>query len=280
MIKPQDTFEPFQNQGCKAGMHGKVEQRCSGVASTIWPTSAASSPNLSALCCYLVKDTGGRHCPDCLAETILGPKEQHTWQELGRSEKRRRQWLLGRLAAKKAVSQFLKDRLGLELPLSHVDILKTDQGRPIVGKLIRDKLIAPLSISIAHSGPYAVGLAGIGTGLGIDIEPLDSIYEGFEKIVLTLDEGAIIHGLPDFGRNEWLMRLWCAKEAVVKAIGIGMVGGPHNIVTLKMEPSSGKVRVVLKGALGERVTAHSVTQTAYTGFQDGLVFAVCRMNTP
>ena len=48
---------------------------------------------------------------------------------------------------------------------------------------------------------------------------------------------------------EWRARLWCAKEAIAKALGVGLLGGPRAAMVCDVSPESGEVGVRATGLL-------------------------------
>ena len=79
---------------------------------------------------------------------------------------------------------------------------------------------------------------------------------------------------PAAGGTEWLIRLWCAKEAVAKALGRGMAGGPWNVVIWSVDLQSGLVGIRLAGALAAAMPHHRDTLLlAYTGRTGELAYA-------
>ncbi|RMF84499.1 MAG: 4'-phosphopantetheinyl transferase superfamily protein [Nitrospinota bacterium] len=75
-------------------------------------------------------------------------------------------------------------------------------------------------------------------------------------------------------KEEWLLRLWCAKEAVAKAIGQGIVGSPLNLVGQEWELESGKIVVELGGEMARQLPAYAPRRfTVHTGREGDLVFA-------
>jgi phosphopantetheine--protein transferase-like protein len=61
--------------------------------------------------------------------------------------------------------------------------------------------------------------------IGIDIEAVESRSERFDDMVLTAAEQRLV---PSHGRDQWLTRLWTAKEAAAKATGLGLRGRPKD----------------------------------------------------
>ncbi|MFO1398994.1 MAG: beta-ketoacyl synthase N-terminal-like domain-containing protein [Burkholderiales bacterium] len=139
-----------------------------------------------------------------------------------REAQRRTEWLLGRIAAKDALRRLVLD--AGEGPLYPVEItIESDAaGRPVArGPYARD-----LRVSLAHKGALAVAIAAEGRDPGIDIEKVEARGEGFASLVLGDAERAL---LPAVAQDEWLTRLWAAKEAAGKAQGTGLAGHPRRV---------------------------------------------------
>ena len=68
-----------------------------------------------------------------LAYMILNRRERLLWRELNAaSSKRRRDWLMGRIAAKDAVRLLIKDQVGLVLCPADIEITSAATGQPEV----------------------------------------------------------------------------------------------------------------------------------------------------
>jgi phosphopantetheinyl transferase (holo-ACP synthase) len=84
-------------------------------------------------------------------------------------------------------------------------------------------------VSIAHTEEVAVALAcrNGGARVGIDVERIKhrSFLDGVDPVV----------------RPEWITRLWCAREAVAKATGMGMIAGPRSVEVISIDRESGGV---------------------------------------
>src|SRR5262249_21359266 len=87
--------------------------------------------------------------PRALARIALSPAERRTWLEMVSRRLPRRQWLIGRLAAKDACRLFLKERHGIELCPADVELVDDRDGRPTIAAHLLRKLDLPLSISVA-----------------------------------------------------------------------------------------------------------------------------------
>jgi len=139
---------------------------------------------------------------------------------------RRRQWLLGRLAAKDAVRIWFQERHGV----THVHPLDFEigvdaRGRPCV------RPVAPLpaapAISIAHTGGIAYALAAA-EPVGIDAEPAGRPVEEIARHFVSTEEREVVAA----GGTDALLRVWCAKEAVGKAVGTGLGGRPGDFTAV------------------------------------------------
>ena len=77
----------------------------------------------------------------------------------------------------------------------------------------------------------AVAIAAEGVDVGIDVEPVEPRSEQFSAIAFTPAELAL---LPE-RNDEWLTRLWCAKEAAGKARGTGLEGAPQKLELTRVD---------------------------------------------
>lgn len=157
-----------------------------------------------------------------LAYLLLGRRERLEWQRLAcATPKRRREWLLGRCAAKDAVRALVKRLKGVALPPADVEILPDQRGRPVVDGAWRQRLGLSPVVSIAHSHERAVALAAPSDSwlLGIDIEAEQELPAGFDALAFEPEVRRLLETLPAVRRSEWRMRLWCAKESALKACG-------------------------------------------------------------
>lgn len=164
---------------------------------------------------YLVDDP--KRSPaslDYLARRFLSEAERRERDAL--AESRRVEWLYGRIAAKDAVRGLLFERGLRPLFPVEVSVRTTESGAPAV--------IAPwdgaLSVSIAHKGTRALAAVREGEPVGVDIEHIEKRDSSFERVAYRTEELGLLH--PQWDREEWLTRLWCAKECVAKARGTGM----------------------------------------------------------
>jgi phosphopantetheinyl transferase len=75
-------------------------------------------------------------------------------------------------------------------------------------------------------------------------------------------------------RKEWFLRLWCAKEAVAKTTGRGLVREPGSLKIQDLDLRTGMVQVALSGELAKALP-HLAERyiAAYTVRENDLVCA-------
>jgi len=128
-------------------------------------------------------------------------------------EPRRREWLAGRLAAKRSITTFL----GASLPLHHIELEPRTGAAPRC--LLRDDVVerwtlAPLVVSIAHGDDVAIAVATRqSTRIGVDIERAGEIDSDQHRFFLARGE------LTDAQRVGATL-FWVLKEAFWKALGL------------------------------------------------------------
>lgn len=182
-----------------------------------------------------------------LPETGLTAAER-AWRDAnlaGRSERRRREWLAGRIAAKAALRGFLAESRGMALPLDQIEILPDRDGKP-VPTLANPafRLDSMPSLSISHAAGAAVAVVA-DRPVGIDIEAEGRLKDpdGVARLAFGEGERAL-------AATAGTLRLWCIKEAAAKAFGIGVAAPPGKleVVALNEVRSGGRsARVALCG---------------------------------
>jgi len=149
-----------------------------------------------------------------LAQYLTAP--ERVYLEKLTLEKRKREWLGGRFAAKFAAAGVL----GLpanEPFLASIAVIADENGRPFLAAA-QQHLSLP-DISISHSGDLAAGLA-VGSGLcGVDIQKVTDRVVKVRQRFCTPDEEHFISKFYSPSRETQrlaLTKLWAAKEAVRK----------------------------------------------------------------
>lgn len=155
-----------------------------------------------------------------LALTVLSRAEREVFFAMTGPAKRRRDWLMGRIAAKEVVRAWVLDRQGLAILPADIEIAVEGEGRPVATAPGLADLDLPW-ISIAHAGGAAVAAAAAGP-VGADYELLAGV-----DAALLAEGGFNPEELAQLGAApETLLAGWCAKEAAAKAAGTGLTGRP------------------------------------------------------
>ncbi len=185
------------------------------------------------------------------AHLILSRSELSEYHALPRNE-RRTQWLFGRSAAKDAVRVWIARGGGPKLYPADVVIGVDDLGRPFASGAWTKRVGEVPRVSISHKGLIAVAAASR-REIGIDLERVESREASFESVAFDDAERALLRAYEGPERDEWVTRLWCAKEAAAKAIGVGLRDGPGAVVARGFDADSGTVTVLFGGSPTETV---------------------------
>jgi 4'-phosphopantetheinyl transferase EntD len=136
----------------------------------------------------------------------------------------RRQWLLGRIAAKDAVRRLLwEDGAGAIFP-AEVEVFSDDSGQ-IWARGKHGRRLPNLILSIGHCAEVGVAIArrsGETLRVGIDVEEVitrTAAMGGFPLSRAEADLLASVSGGAD--ESLWRTQFWAAKEAVAKAEAAG-----------------------------------------------------------
>jgi 4'-phosphopantetheinyl transferase len=152
------------------------------------------------------------------------PPHQH-W--LGRQEagvlasldfpKRRRDWLLGRWAAKAALTRL---QPAPDRPMSHWQIKADHDGAPMI---LQGGHKTGIPVSLSHSGSQAVCvLGGEPMQIGCDLEKVEARSRAFEETFFTDSELALLDRQADDIRPSLVTLIWSAKESALKALRLGL----------------------------------------------------------
>jgi len=210
---------------------------------------------------------------------ILGREERRLFRELKTPPRETTSWLMGRIAAKDAV----RLRAGRPMYLADVAILPDEFGRPHVRLSTSD---AP-HVSISHKAFEAVAVAaGAGSfrGVGIDMEltkpmPPELVEDTFTPEARALLEAAAAEvGEP---ADLWYLSGWAAKEALGKALGRGVIGGPRAVEIKAIDAASGTLWMDLHGPMAAAfpelasTRARPVRVAAHRRIRENRVIALC-----
>jgi len=110
----------------------------------------------------------------------------------------------------------------LALPPEQITLFRDERGRPRLAGALQG-----FDVSWSHSGDGLLIALGDGVDVGVDLErarPRPRALELAQRF-FHASEHDWLRALPEPERNEAFLRLWCAKEAVLKAHGRGIAYG-------------------------------------------------------
>jgi len=182
------------------------------------------------------------------AGIVLGRDERRRFESLSLPPMNLAGWLLARMAAKDAVRALA----GHGLTMADVAIVADAHGAPRVQMAGAEGAAgAAFHVGLAHKGFLAVAAAapaGLCDGLGIDIEPKGPLDPLLAADAFTPEERARLAGV-EAGEVSG----WAAKEAIGKALGRGLPGGPRDLVVVACEPATGRVACRTAGRLAREI---------------------------
>ncbi|MCE9659334.1 MAG: acyltransferase domain-containing protein [Burkholderiales bacterium] len=184
-----------------------------------------------------------------LAHALLGAEERAEWRALSGTARRRREWLFGRAAVKEAVRMALFQQTGTLLFPSDITVLHDELGAPYVDGWWRGDLAEAPQVSLSHTARAClVAVAAADSPVGVDFEDLGNIRQPELMIgILTAGERATVEGLAGTALDERLLRLWCAKEAAAKYLGLGLQGRPEAFEVGFVDDTCARAEVVFEG---------------------------------
>jgi 4'-phosphopantetheinyl transferase len=167
---------------------------------------------------------------------VLHPREQAKFATL-KTEKRRQDWLLGRRTAKQLIGEVMVNQIGEKLPFDSIEVQNGAMGDPIVncqiaadrwsrvnGQREVSNLQSLISLSISHSNSHAFCalVEKPDWPLGADIERIEGRSAEFVTDYFTKEEQVLVNQASDDMRNVVVTAVWSAKEAVLKALHLGL----------------------------------------------------------
>ena len=161
---------------------------------------------------------------------LLSDVEWSRWEQLA-TEKRKRDWLCGRWTAKLLLQNLFREKNGYTVPLDCFSITNNADGVPLVTG--HWSLVNAYSLSISHSHNHAFcAVIEHPHGLiGADMEQIVERVDGFVADYFTVEEQKRVAGCmlrqeefptPYATRNTLINAIWSAKEAVLKALHLGL----------------------------------------------------------
>ena len=210
-----------------------------------------------------------------LANVLLAPVEREEWLEMQGATSRRVEWLFGRAAAKEAVRRFLQKYHQARWTDADIPIWADDSGKPHPLGPWREHTSASIDLSIAHTSKLIVAAVAANARIGIDIEAVGrDLSEDFTKGVFTHEElelAAVTGEAPTA-----ILRFWCAKEALSKALGTGIRYSPKDLKIISIDPVNGQIQIELLGQWLEPFKNLRGRKTViHSSLYEGHVFASC-----
>lgn len=153
---------------------------------------------------------------------FLHPTEIRHWQTL-KINKRRREWTLGRRAAKELIIEQIYENNGHRLDLARIAIVPHGDGWPMV--MLPDQADFPaITLSISHSRDkaFCATTEGADRLLGADIEAIEPRTPAFVEEYFTPLENRFLTLIPADQRMTLINAIWSGKEAALKAIRRGL----------------------------------------------------------
>lgn len=154
-----------------------------------------------------------------------------------RFEKRRRDWLLGRLNAKALLSEMIEAVTGDRLEPARIEIARHPSGAPFVRLAGGARL--PVVVSNTHSAGHALfaaawtgGGASAALTLGADLEWIEPRSAGFIHDFLTPAERRYCDSVEGPTRDLRANLVWSAKESVLKALQRGLTADTYWLTCL------------------------------------------------
>lgn len=169
----------------------------------------------------------------------LADAEIRHYEELAKHavDKRCRQWLLGRYAAKVACRRWLEEQGRPVVDWRAIQISNAPNGMPI---LSLDGMKDSHAISIAHTGDEAIAVvAAAGNLVGLDLETrvAHTNLPGLAKRISSEQEyQQWFANATEEEMAEGFLQLWLAKEATAKCTGVGLQWRLPSFAVQKVAP--------------------------------------------
>ncbi len=156
---------------------------------------------------------------DWCLDYLLTKNERIHWRDTLKFEKRKLEWLIGRIAAKEAIRTLIKERLQISIGMLDIEIVQDERRRPIVKLAFGG--IPEILVSISHSDGLGLALSSFAQdgNPGIDAEVIEPRDLDFAARFSGKAELGYLENCSPQSRSTELTRLWSAKEAAYKSLG-------------------------------------------------------------
>jgi len=185
-------------------------------------------------------------------------------------ERRRRDWLAGRLAAKRGLRAACRRRGETVPPYTAIEIRNDAHGAPRFTMAERRDLDERLDISIAHSNGTAVAavMDRLSGTVGVDVEVTKPLSIELLKRVLRPHEIARLDALSNAAPTA--LEMWTGKEAAMKAAR-HLCDALRDVELSWAPPHSMRARIA-----GTGLPAHSILVRHRTAGPYTIALAICR----
>jgi 4'-phosphopantetheinyl transferase len=139
------------------------------------------------------------------------------------TEKRRRDWLLGRWTVKRLLQTVIWETNHTTVPLDLITVINASSGVPTIESQL-PLVHGQFSISISHSQGQALvtAVAKPNWPIGCDIEKITPRSENFIDDYFTEAEALLVRQVKGEQRDVLVTAVWSAKESVLKALHLGL----------------------------------------------------------
>ncbi|WP_420628264.1 4'-phosphopantetheinyl transferase family protein [Candidatus Leptofilum sp.] len=140
-----------------------------------------------------------------------------------KTEKRRRDWLLGRWTTKRLLQTVVWETQNTTVPLDLITVSNNADGVPTIESQL-PMVNGQFSISISHSHGHALvtAVAKPVWPIGCDLELIKPRSEAFIDDYFTETEALLVRQVAGTQRDTLVTAVWSAKESVLKALHLGL----------------------------------------------------------
>jgi len=141
------------------------------------------------------------------------------------------------------------ERTGRLLYPSDIEVVHDANGAPAVEGWWCGEVAEVPHVSLSHNERASLAAVATDRPVGVDLEDIGRIQRP-ELLAdsLTRAERASLHGLDGEALEERLLRLWCAKEAAAKRLGVGLGGSPERFDVRFVDAGLARAQVDFEGA--------------------------------
>ena len=177
-------------------------------------------------------------------------------------DKRRRDWLLGRLTAKQLLQVLLQDETGQSPSLDQIVIDNDAEGAPFASL---DEGRLPCSLSISHSNGAAFCAVHPTTTVGADMERIETRDWSFVRSYFTPSEIAQVEVAPPEHRDLLSTAIWSGKEAVLKVLREGLRLDTR-LIECRFEPTQASTTTWVPFGIDWQMTVPGSVQSRWSGW--------------